>query len=203
MRCRVCGGLLEPRVTDLPFKIGDSSIVILKSLPVLQCDQCGDTESEQTTVSRVDQISRRSEWIRGTGGHPICGIDGLRAFVRSAPKAEINVPFEESLQWHASQVPGGSRSRRAGLDRAPSGTYAFHSERPSRWPTSPCSRPYSVQVKASSGSAACWLLSEKATRLAPPTRVYVFVNGGADHESNDVASRKVVERRNCPASRKA
>ncbi|MGO4885347.1 MAG: type II toxin-antitoxin system MqsA family antitoxin [Bryobacteraceae bacterium] len=56
MRCRVCGGLLEPRVTDLPFKIGDSSIVILKSLPVLQCDQCGDTELEQTTVSRVDQI---------------------------------------------------------------------------------------------------------------------------------------------------
>ncbi len=56
MRCRVCGGLLEPRVTDLPFKIGDSSIVIFKSLPVLQCDQCGDTELEETTMSRVDQL---------------------------------------------------------------------------------------------------------------------------------------------------
>jgi YgiT-type zinc finger domain-containing protein len=56
MRCRVCDGLLEARVTDLPFKIGDSSIVILKSLPVLQCEQCGDTELEQTTMSRVDQI---------------------------------------------------------------------------------------------------------------------------------------------------
>jgi YgiT-type zinc finger domain-containing protein len=42
MRCRVCGGLLERRVTDLPFKIGDSSIVILKALPVLQCRQCGE-----------------------------------------------------------------------------------------------------------------------------------------------------------------
>ena len=45
MRCRVCGGLLEPRVTDLPFKIGDSSIVILKALPVLQCRQCGERSS--------------------------------------------------------------------------------------------------------------------------------------------------------------
>ena len=56
MRCRICGGLLEPRVTDLPFKTGDSSIVILRSLPVLQCRQCGDTELEQITMSRVDQF---------------------------------------------------------------------------------------------------------------------------------------------------
>jgi YgiT-type zinc finger domain-containing protein len=56
MRCRICGGLLEPRVTDLPFKIGDSSIVILRALPVLQCRQCGDTELEQVTMSRVDQF---------------------------------------------------------------------------------------------------------------------------------------------------
>jgi YgiT-type zinc finger domain-containing protein len=56
MRCRVCGGLLERRVTDLPFKVGDSSIVILKSLPVLQCRQCGDTEVEQETMVRVDQV---------------------------------------------------------------------------------------------------------------------------------------------------
>jgi YgiT-type zinc finger domain-containing protein len=47
---------LESRVTDLPFKIGDSAIVILRSLPVLQCRQCGDTELEQVTMSRVDQF---------------------------------------------------------------------------------------------------------------------------------------------------
>jgi YgiT-type zinc finger domain-containing protein len=56
MRCRICGGLLEPMVTDLPFKIGDSSIVILRSLPVLQCRQCGETELEHTTMTRVDQL---------------------------------------------------------------------------------------------------------------------------------------------------
>jgi YgiT-type zinc finger domain-containing protein len=56
MRCRLCGGPLEQRVTDLPFKVGDSSIVILKALPVLQCRQCGETELDQATMLRVDQL---------------------------------------------------------------------------------------------------------------------------------------------------
>lgn len=56
MRCRVCGGQLESRITDLPFKISDFSIVILRSLPVLQCRQCGETELEQATMLRVDQL---------------------------------------------------------------------------------------------------------------------------------------------------
>jgi hypothetical protein len=30
--------------------------VTLRSLPVLQCRQCGDTELEQVTMSRVDQF---------------------------------------------------------------------------------------------------------------------------------------------------
>jgi YgiT-type zinc finger domain-containing protein len=47
---------MESRVTDLPFKTGDSSIVILRSLPVLQCRQCGDTELEEATMSRVDEL---------------------------------------------------------------------------------------------------------------------------------------------------
>lgn len=56
MRCRVCGGLLEPRVTDLPFKLSDASIVILKALPVLQCRQCGDTELDNVTMLRVNEL---------------------------------------------------------------------------------------------------------------------------------------------------
>lgn len=56
MRCRVCGGSLAPRITDLPFKTGDFSIVILKSLPVLQCQQCSDIELEQQTMLRVDEL---------------------------------------------------------------------------------------------------------------------------------------------------
>lgn len=56
VKCRVCGDLMELRVTDLPFKTGDCSIVILKALPVLQCKQCGDTELEHATMLRVDEL---------------------------------------------------------------------------------------------------------------------------------------------------
>ena len=43
-------------MTDLPFKIGDTSIVIVRSLPVLQCRQCGETELEGVAMSRVDRL---------------------------------------------------------------------------------------------------------------------------------------------------
>lgn len=56
VKCRVCGGLMEHRVTDLPFKIGDSSIVVMKALPVLECRQCGEIEIEDQTMRRVDQV---------------------------------------------------------------------------------------------------------------------------------------------------
>ena len=56
MKCRVCGGLMEHRMTDVPFKIGDSSILVLKALPVLQCRQCGEIEMEDNTMRRVDQV---------------------------------------------------------------------------------------------------------------------------------------------------
>ena len=56
MKCRICGGALEPRVTDLPFRVSDFSIVILKALPVLVCRQCGETELEHATMLRVEQL---------------------------------------------------------------------------------------------------------------------------------------------------
>ena len=56
VRCRVCGGAMEQRMTDLPFKIGDTSIVIVRALPVLQCRQCGEAELENIAMARVDRL---------------------------------------------------------------------------------------------------------------------------------------------------
>ena len=44
------------RVTDLPFKVGDTSIVIVRALPVLQCRQCGETELQNVAMIRVDRL---------------------------------------------------------------------------------------------------------------------------------------------------
>jgi YgiT-type zinc finger domain-containing protein len=43
---------MEERVTDLPFKIGDTSIVIVRALPVLQCRQRGETELEHDAMGQ-------------------------------------------------------------------------------------------------------------------------------------------------------
>lgn len=56
MKCRICGGSLRPDITDLPFKTGDHSIVIVRALPVLQCHQCGETELENDAMARVDDL---------------------------------------------------------------------------------------------------------------------------------------------------
>jgi len=47
---------MEERLTDSPFRIGDTSIVILRSLPVLQCRQCGESELDNIAMARVDRL---------------------------------------------------------------------------------------------------------------------------------------------------
>ncbi len=60
MKCRVCGGTQQPSKTDLPLKTGDRSIIIiLKSLPVLQCEQCSEYSMDDPTFARVEEILTR------------------------------------------------------------------------------------------------------------------------------------------------
>ncbi len=59
MKCTVCGADLKPAKTDLPFKVSDTSIVILKTLPVLQCVKCPEYLIEDAVLRRVDEILAR------------------------------------------------------------------------------------------------------------------------------------------------
>lgn len=59
MRCTVCGAELKATRTDLPFKIRETSIVILKNLPVVQCGNCPEYPIEDGVLSRVDEILAR------------------------------------------------------------------------------------------------------------------------------------------------
>ena len=56
MKCRVCGGTQSSVHTDLPFKVADSTIVIVKDLPAYQCGTCPEFSLEDTVMSRVDEI---------------------------------------------------------------------------------------------------------------------------------------------------
>lgn len=59
MICHNCGGPLEKVVTDLPFKIRDNSIIIIKKLPVLQCQNCNEYLIEDHVMEKVDSILGR------------------------------------------------------------------------------------------------------------------------------------------------
>lgn len=56
MTCHNCGGNLEKIITDLPFKIRDNSIVIIKRLPVFQCQNCYEYLLEDQVVEKIDYI---------------------------------------------------------------------------------------------------------------------------------------------------
>jgi len=56
MRCTVCGAPMSPVVTDLPFKLTEERIVILKQLPILQCQTCREYLIEDPVMARVDAL---------------------------------------------------------------------------------------------------------------------------------------------------
>lgn len=56
MKCHVCGSHMHPVETDLPFKVNEGSIVILKGLPVLQCGNCREYLIEDAVMARVDAM---------------------------------------------------------------------------------------------------------------------------------------------------
>ncbi len=56
MKCTMCGSQLKSARTDLPFKVSDTTIVILKSLPVLQCGNCSEYLIEDEVFDRVEKM---------------------------------------------------------------------------------------------------------------------------------------------------
>ena len=58
MKFRVCGSQMISVVTDLPFKVSDVTIVILKDLPALQCERCSEYLLEDPVMSRAEEILR-------------------------------------------------------------------------------------------------------------------------------------------------
>ena len=56
MTCHNCGGSLENLITNLPFKLSDDCIAIIKRLPVLQCRNCSEYVIEDQVMEKIDII---------------------------------------------------------------------------------------------------------------------------------------------------
>ena len=57
MKCHVCGSKMKPVVTDLPFKVNNNTIVVIKNLPVLQCEGCTEYLLDDPVMQRVEEIA--------------------------------------------------------------------------------------------------------------------------------------------------
>ena len=56
MKCQVCGNTLRASITDLPFKVSNRTIVILKDLPVEQCEACSEYLIEDAVFAKVEGL---------------------------------------------------------------------------------------------------------------------------------------------------
>ena len=59
MKCHVCGAEMTKLQTNIPFKVSQTTIVILKDLPVIQCDGCGEYLLEDRVMEGVEEILER------------------------------------------------------------------------------------------------------------------------------------------------
>jgi YgiT-type zinc finger domain-containing protein len=62
MKCRICGSTMESIITTLPFKVDQETIVILKELPVLQCNKCNEYLLEDHIMERVDRLLEKADY---------------------------------------------------------------------------------------------------------------------------------------------
>ena len=56
MRCNVCGAEMRSTKSDLPLKMTEQTIVILKSRPILHCENCAQYLIEDAVLGRIDKI---------------------------------------------------------------------------------------------------------------------------------------------------
>ena len=61
MKCTVCSARMSPTITDLPFKLAEQRIVIIKQLPVLQCTSCREYLIEDAVMERIEVLLRRTD----------------------------------------------------------------------------------------------------------------------------------------------
>jgi len=59
MKCHICGGDMSKTVTDLPFKLDRDTIVIVKGVPVQECECCSEYILSDETMEQIEKLLSR------------------------------------------------------------------------------------------------------------------------------------------------
>ena len=61
MKCHVCGERMVPTISDLPFRLGPTTIVVLKQLPVLECVNCSEISIEDPVMGKIEGLLKQTD----------------------------------------------------------------------------------------------------------------------------------------------
>ena len=61
MKCHVCGGGLNSSVSDFPFRLSPTSIVVIKQLPTLECANCAEVSIEDPVMEKVESLLEQTD----------------------------------------------------------------------------------------------------------------------------------------------
>ncbi len=56
MNCGICGEEMTKITTNLPFRLPNKFIAIMKNLPVIQCQHCGEYLIEDKVMKRLENV---------------------------------------------------------------------------------------------------------------------------------------------------
>ncbi|MEA3421614.1 MAG: YgiT-type zinc finger protein, partial [Acidobacteriota bacterium] len=56
MMCHKCGNSMTKKVTDLPFKLDDHRIIVIKDVPIFLCSKCGEILIENEVMKKLNPV---------------------------------------------------------------------------------------------------------------------------------------------------
>ena len=61
MKCPLCKGEMQKGKTSMPYETGKDRLIVLKNVPALICEQCGEIFIEYSVLNRVERFLETAE----------------------------------------------------------------------------------------------------------------------------------------------
>jgi len=61
MKCPMCKGIMSNGRTTLPYEFGDDRLVVIRGVPALICNQCGEVFVDIQVARVAENIAKISE----------------------------------------------------------------------------------------------------------------------------------------------
>lgn len=61
MKCPSCRGRMEKGTTSLPYELGREKLIVVRDVPALVCDQCGEVFIESPILKKVEALLETAE----------------------------------------------------------------------------------------------------------------------------------------------